>query len=121
MASVAFHPDMPLIFSGGEDHVLNVWNANSFKHETFLNYGLGAVWSIHCLPDSNFISLGYEEATVVIKIGNEAPLATFTNGKMVFVKQNEFQTSNFKLLQDQKDGEKIKAQVKDLGHCEMYA
>jgi len=70
--------------------VLNIWNANTFKHETFLNYGLQSVWSIHCLPESNFISIGYEEATVVVKIGKEAPLASYNNGKVVFVKQNEF-------------------------------
>lgn len=121
VSNVAFHPDMPLIFSGGEDHVLNVWNANAFKHETFLNYGLGSVWSINCLQDSNYISLGYEEATVVIKVGKETPLATYVNGKVVFIKSNEFQTANFKLLNEFKDGEKIKAQIKDLGHCEMYA
>ena len=40
VSAVAFHPDLPIIFSGGEDHVINIWNSNAFKHETFLNYGL---------------------------------------------------------------------------------
>ena len=121
VSAVAFHPDLPIIFSGGEDHVLNIWNANAFKHETFLNYGLQSIWSIHCPADSNFVAIGYEEATVVIKIGKETPLATYQNGKVVFIKQNEFQHSNFKLLTDFKDGERLKPQIKDLGHCEMYA
>ena len=88
MSAVHFHPDMPIIFSAGEDHVINLWNANTYKHETFLNYGLQHVWSVHCLPESNFVALGFEEATVVIKIGKDLPLATFSNGKTVWIKAN---------------------------------
>ena len=110
MSAVAFHPDMPLIFSAGEDHVINIWNSNAFKHETFLNYGLNAVWSINCLPESNFVGLGFEDATVVVKLGKETPLATFSNGKVVWIKANEYQSANFKLLNsaELKDGEKLK-------------
>jgi coatomer subunit beta' len=31
VAAVLFHPDMPIIFSAGEDEVINVWNSTSFK------------------------------------------------------------------------------------------
>lgn len=121
VSAVCFHPDLPFIFSGGEDHVLNIWNANAFKHETFLNYGLQAVWSIHALPESNYVAIGFEEATVVLKVGKETPLCTYSNGKTVYIKNNEFQHSNFKLISDFKDGDKLKFNPKDLGHCEMYA
>jgi coatomer subunit beta' len=41
----------------------------------------------------------------------------------VWIKSNEFQTANFKLLNsaELKDGDKLKPQIKDLGHCEIYA
>jgi coatomer subunit beta' len=40
VSSVAFHPDLPIIFSAGEDNVINIWNAITFKLEQCLNYGL---------------------------------------------------------------------------------
>lgn len=75
--------------SAGEDSVINIWNAITFKLETFLNYGLQRVWAIHALPESNYVAFGFDEATMVIKIGKEAPMASFNNGKVVWVKQSE--------------------------------
>ena len=48
-----------------------------------MNYGLKRVWSINAAPDTNAVAFGFDEGTVVIKIGNELPLATFANGKVV--------------------------------------
>lgn len=72
--------------SAGEDNIINIWNAITFKLETFLNYGLQRVWAIHALPESNYVAFGFDEATVVIKIGKESPMASFNNGKVVWVK-----------------------------------
>ena len=73
--------------SAGEDNIINIWNAITFKLETFLNYGLSRVWAIHSLPESNYVAFGFDEATVVIKIGKELPMASFSNSKIVWVKQ----------------------------------
>ena len=74
------------------------------------------------MPESNYVAFGFDEATMVIKIGKEAPMASFNNGKIVWVKQNEIQTANLKLLSEAelKDGEKLKPIVKDLGHSETF-
>lgn len=121
VSAVSFHPDLPIILSAGEDNVVNIWNAITFKHETALNYGLQRVWAIHALPESNYVALGFDEATVVLKIGKEAPMATFNNGKVVWVKQSEIQTVNLKLINEEvKDGEKLKPTVKELGHSETF-
>jgi coatomer subunit beta' len=53
---------------------------------------------MHALPDSNMVSFGFDEGTVVIKIGNENPIVAFNNGKVVQLKSNEVQTLNLKLL-----------------------
>ena len=112
---------MPIILSAGEDNVVNIWNAVTFKHETTLNYGLQRVWAIHALPESNYVALGFDEATVVLKIGKESPMASFNNGKIVWVKQSEIQTINLKLINEEvKDGEKLKPVVKELGHSETF-
>lgn len=121
VSAVSFHPDLPIILSAGEDNVVNIWNAITFKHEQALNYGLQRVWAIHALPESNYVALGFDEATVVLKIGKESPMASFINGKIVWVKQSEIQTVNLKLLNEEvKDGEKLKPAVKDLGHSETF-
>ena len=111
VSSVIFHPEIPIIISGGEDDVTHLWNSQTYKEVNQLNYGLKRIWSIAAAPDSNSVAFGFDEGTVVIKIGNELPVATFANGKVVWVKQNEIQTFNLKLLsgadESSKDGEKI--------------
>jgi WD40 repeat protein len=87
--AVAYHPDIPIIFSAGEDDVVNVWNALTYRNEQTLNYGLKRVWSIHALPASNYVALGFDEATLVLKVGNEIPLASYSNGKVVMVRKSD--------------------------------
>jgi len=66
--------------------------------------------------------MGFDEATVVIKIGNEIPMVSFNNGKVVLVNKSEIQTVNLKLVKgDFKEGEAIKPTFKDLGRSETYA
>ena len=84
--------------SGGEDDVVNIWSSSTYKQVKNLNYGLKRIWSISAVPETNAVAFGFDEGTVVIKIGKELPLATFTNGKVVWVKSNEIQTFNLKLL-----------------------
>lgn len=74
------------------------------------------------MPSSNFVAIGFDEATVVIKIGNEIPLVSYSNGKVVLVNRGEIQTFNLKLNQGEvKDGEAIKPSIKNLGRSETYA
>jgi len=35
------------------------------------------------------VAIGFDEATVVIKIGNEIPLMSYSNGKVVMVNKAE--------------------------------
>ena len=78
-----FHPEIPIIITGGEDDVIHLWNSQTYKEVNQLNYGLKRIWSINAAPETNAVAFGFDEGTVVIKIGNELPLATFSNGKVV--------------------------------------
>lgn len=74
----------------------------------------------------NAVAFGMDEGTIVIKIGKDSPLATFSNGKVVQVKKTELLTFNLKLLtgsdESSKDGEIVKPQnVKELGQSETFA
>jgi coatomer subunit beta' len=87
-----------------------------------LNYGLKRVWTLHALPGSNNVAIGFDEATVVIKIGSEIPLVSYSNGKVVLINKSDIQTFNLKLSQGEfKDGDVIKPNIKDLGRTETYA
>ena len=122
VTSVAFHPELPLIFSCGEDGAVNIWNSQTYKKEEKLSYGLDRVWAMHALKDSNYVAIGYDEATVVIKLGNENPVVSFQNGRAVWAKQGEVQITNLKTVKgDKKDGEEIMTIPKDLGSSELYA
>ncbi len=70
------------------------------------------MWSISAIPESNYVAFGFDEGTVVIKLGKDLPLASFNNGKVVWIKQREICTFNLKLLsaadEASKDGETIK-------------
>ena len=89
VTAVSFHPELPLIFSTSEDGNVNVWNSHTYQKEEKLQYGLDRAWTMHALKDSNYVALGYDEATVVIKIGNENPVVSFQNGRVVWAKQGE--------------------------------
>ena len=103
-----------------------MWNSQTYKEVNQLNYGLNRIWSVAVAAESNSVAFGFDEGTVVIQIGKELPLATFANGKVVQVTQNEIQTFNLKLLagadEGSKDGEIVKPQnIKDLGQSETFA
>lgn len=75
--------------SAGEDDVINVWNTSTYKKVTQLHYGLKRVWAISAVPETNAVAFGFDEGTVVVKIGKETPMVTFSNGKVVWSRNNE--------------------------------
>ena len=91
--------------------------------ETTLNYGLERVWTICCLPGSNNIALGYDEGSIMIKLGREEPAMSMDqSGKIIWAKHSEIQQANLKALPDSeiKDGERLPLAIKDMGACEIY-
>ena len=58
IASVTFHPELPIILTGSEDGTVRVWHANTYRLENTLNYGLERVWSVACLKGSNDVAIG---------------------------------------------------------------
>ena len=100
-----------------------IWHANTYRLETTLNYGLERVWTICCLPGSNNIALGYDEGSIMIKLGREEPAISMDqSGKIIWAKHSEIQQANLKALPDSeiKDGERLPLAIKDMGACEIY-
>ena len=48
---------------------VRVWHANTYRLETTLNYGLERVWFICQMRGSNDVAIGYDEGSVMIKVG----------------------------------------------------
>ncbi|KAK5583078.1 hypothetical protein RB653_004668 [Dictyostelium firmibasis] len=120
---VCYHPELPLILSGSEDGTVKLWHSSTYRLERTLNYGMGFVWSMNFLRGSNFIGLGYDDGTVVLKIGkNKPPVSMDQGGKVIYAKHNEIRMSNISstLEQEVQDGEKLLLQSKDLGNCEVF-
>lgn len=120
---VSFHPELPIIMTGSEDGTVKLWHANTNRLETTLNYGLERVWCISALKGSNNIALGYDEGSILIKLGREEPAMSMdSSGKIIWAKHSEIQQANLKALSevDAKDGERLQLAIKDMGSCEVY-
>ncbi|CAO3657574.1 unnamed protein product [Mucor hiemalis] len=118
-----FHPALPIIISGSEDGTVRIWNSDTYRLENTLNYGLERAWCIACQKNGNNIALGYDEGSVVIRLGREEPVVSMdTSGKIIWAKNAEIQTANTKTGVDNKirDGDRLALPVKDLGSCEVY-
>ena len=77
ISSISFHSELPILVTGSEDHSCKFWNINTFKLEESKVFGYDTIWDISVQPGNVMIALGCEEATVVLRMGNDQPLATF--------------------------------------------
>jgi WD40 repeat protein len=73
-STVLFHPHLPVLLSGAEDGTINIWHATTYRLENTLNYGMERAWSIACLPNTNKVCVGYDEGTIMVKLGQEVRL-----------------------------------------------
>ncbi|GFQ86466.1 coatomer subunit beta', partial [Trichonephila clavata] len=123
ISAVVFHPELPIIMSGSEDGTVRIWHANTYRLESTLNYNLERVWAISCLKGSNSVAIGYDEGSILIKLGREEPAMSMdSSGKIIWAKHSELQQANLKAMVDAeiKDGERLPLVVKDMGSCEIY-
>eukprot|EP00744_Colponema_vietnamica_P001875 GILI01003044.1.p1 GENE.GILI01003044.1~~GILI01003044.1.p1 ORF type:complete len:1825 (-),score=764.15 GILI01003044.1:251-5320(-) len=139
ISSVVFHPELPILLSGSEDGTVRIWHANTYRLETTVSYNMERLWSISVLRGSHSVALGYDDGTIVIKMGNEDPVASMNNGKLIWAKHSEIQTANLKLTAEAgaagaaeetestgavqvnlADGERLSLVPKDMGSCDIF-
>uniref|UniRef100_A0A668VL45 Coatomer subunit beta' n=1 Tax=Oreochromis aureus TaxID=47969 RepID=A0A668VL45_OREAU len=125
--------DKPYLISGADDRQVKIWDYQvgefhlifliTYRLESTLNYGMERVWCVSGLRGSNNVALGYDEGSIIIKVGREEPAMSMdTNGKIIWAKHSEIQQANLKAMGDTeiKDGERLPLAVKDMGSCEIY-
>ncbi|KAI7838750.1 hypothetical protein COHA_007543 [Chlorella ohadii] len=123
IATVCFHPELPLILTGSEDGTVKLWHSTTYRLENTLNYGMERVWAVGYVKGSNSVAIGYDEGCVMVKMGREEPVASMdASGKIIWARHNEVQTVNVKSLGDaeETDGERLPLAVKDLGSSDIY-
>ncbi|CAN6456321.1 unnamed protein product [Victoria cruziana] len=76
------------------------------------------------MKGSNRVVIGYDEGTIMIKIGREEPVASMdSSGKIIWAKHNEIQTVNIRSVgsdYEVTEGERLPLAVKELGSCDLY-
>mmetsp|Transcript_25010 Transcript_25010/g.29555 ORF Transcript_25010/g.29555 Transcript_25010/m.29555 type:complete len:1010 (+) Transcript_25010:61-3090(+) len=128
VCAVQFHPRLPLLLSGSEDGTVRIWHSTTYRAETTLNYGMERAWSLSCTHDANKVAIGYDEGTVVLKLGHEAPVVSLdqATSKIVWAINNDIQTANLKgsgaMIESEgiSDGERVSVSHKELGSTEVY-
>lgn len=102
---------------------MRIWHGQTYRLENTLNYGLERVWAMSCRKGGNDVAFGFDEGTVCIKLGREAPVVSMdANGKIVFARHNEIHAANVKTKLDAapKDGEPLSLPTKDQGASDIY-
>ncbi|EDV98709.1 coatomer subunit beta' [Drosophila grimshawi] len=125
ISSVCFHPELPIVLTGSEDGTVRIWHSGTYRLETCLNYGFERVWTISSMRGTNNVALGYDEGSIIIKVGREEPAMSMdvVGSKIIWAKHSEMQQVNLKTIADGteiKDGERLPVAVKDMGACEIY-
>ncbi|XP_055621190.1 coatomer subunit beta' isoform X1 [Toxorhynchites rutilus septentrionalis] len=125
VSAVLFHPELPIVLTGSEDGTIRIWHSGTYRLETSLNYGFERAWTIAAMRGTNNVALGYDEGSIIIKVGREEPAMSMdvNGGKIVWARHSEMQQVNLKALPEGteiKDGERLPVAVKDMGACENY-
>ncbi len=122
VSSVCFHPKLPIILTGSEDGTVRVWHSTTYRLESTLNYGLERAWSIAVSSSSNKVAIGYDEGTIVLKLGQEMPVVCMDGmGNIIQAVNNDISASAIRNVPKTiGDGERIDVTSKDLGTCEIY-
>ncbi|CAK4617062.1 hypothetical protein LEN26_014692 [Aphanomyces euteiches] len=124
LADVLYHPRLPLIISACEDGAVRMWHSTTYRAETTLNYGMERAWCLAGLDNSNALAIGYDEGSVVLRLGHDTPVVSMdATGKLIWANNNEIQTASVKGVVAEmglKDGERVPLPGRDLGSCEVF-
>ncbi|KAF0720490.1 Aste57867_283 [Aphanomyces stellatus] len=103
---------------------VRMWHSTTYRAETTLNYGMERAWCLAGLAASNLLAIGYDEGSVVLRLGHDTPVVSMdATGKLIWANNNEIQTASVKGVVAEmglKDGERVPLPGRDLGSCEVF-
>ena len=64
-----------------------------------LEHNLGMGWAVSVgRENSNILALGYDEGYVLLKMGNDDPVVSLCNGKLLWTKSMDIHSANLKAV-----------------------
>ena len=79
-------------FSSCRTGAVRIFHANTYSLENTLNYGMERIWAISCRKGSNRVALGFDEGSMMIKMGKEQPVVSMdSSGKIIWARHTEIQ------------------------------
>ena len=123
---VVFHPNLPIIISGGEDGTIKIWNSGTYRLENTLSYSLERAWCVALRRDANEVAVGFDEGVVVIKLGRDEPIFSMDpSGKLIYTRNTDVLSANLQVRQEDieghTDGARLVLSIKELGTTEVFA
>ncbi|ETW83757.1 hypothetical protein HETIRDRAFT_415508 [Heterobasidion irregulare TC 32-1] len=118
-----FHPNLPIIISGSEDGTVKIWNSGTYRLENTLSYGLERAWCIAVRKEANELAVGFDEGSVVIKLGRDEPTFSMDPaGKLIYIRNNAVLSSNLQTIADDAftEGARLSLSIKELGSTEIF-
>jgi len=95
VSAVMFHPHLPVILCVAEDGTIKVFHSHTHRLETTLHYGMERAWSLAAMSTSNKVAFGFDEGTIVVKVGQEDPVVSMdASGKIIWARNHEIQFVN---------------------------
>jgi coatomer subunit beta' len=110
VTAVHFHPELPIVLSMSEDGKAIIHHSTSYGILNTLEYNLGMGWAVTVSPeDRNIIALGFDEGSVLVKLGSDDPVVSISNGKVIWTKSMEVYAANLKAVDYDRlaDGERV--------------
>jgi len=124
VVAVCFHPRLPVLLSGAEDGTVRLFNSATYRAETTLNYGLERVWTLSATQSTSEVAIGFDEGTIVVKLGSDEPVASLDThtSKVVWSQGGTISQASLKGLdpEEAQDGEKIQVAAREMGSTEVY-
>ena len=120
VSSISFVQNLPFFAACSEDGKLNIVSTKTFEVVGEYDHFMKKAWSIHILERK--LAVGYDEGCMVIQIGQETPLFSFSKGKLILCRNSTFQSSNLKaiLTKNLKDFQEVRPDEKEIGSTDLF-
>ena len=72
---------------------MRLWHSGTYRMDGTLSYAFEhRHWSICALKGTHRVAIGYDEGTIMVKLGREDPIASMDpTGKVTWARHNEIQ------------------------------